>query len=102
VAQFDVHKNPGGGLYPLLLDVQSSALDRLDGRVVVPLVPRKKYGAKPIARLNPTAVIGNVEYVLVFQDLAQTPLAALGERVVSLSARRSELIAALDFLFTGI
>lgn len=102
MAQFDVFKNPRGGVYPLLLDVQSEVLARLERRIVVPMVVRKKFGPKPIVRLNPIAEVAGVEYVLLFQDLAAIPGTALGERVDSLASRRSDLVAALDLLFTGI
>jgi toxin CcdB len=102
MAQFDVFKNPRGGTYPLLVDVQADVLSRLERRVVVPLVPRKKYGAKPISKLNPMTTIAGVEYVLVFQDLAAVPVTALGERVTSLADRRVDLVGAIDLLFTGI
>src|SRR5689334_13601796 len=93
MAQFDVFRNPRGGTYPLLLDVQSDVLARLERRVVVPLVARKKYGAKPIAKLNPVVAIGGTEYVALFQDLAAVPLSALAERVDSLTDRRADVIA---------
>ena len=99
--QFDVYKNPRGGLYPLLLDIQTDLLGSLATRVVVPLVARKKYGA-PITRLHPTATIGGVEYVLKFHDLAAVPASVLAQRVDSLAHRRTELVAALDLLFTGV
>jgi toxin CcdB len=102
MAQFDVFKNPRGGAYPLLLDIQSDVLSRLENHVVVPLVARKKYGHKPIARLNPVATIGGVEYLLIFQDLASMPVSALGERVASLAGRRVDLVAAIDPSFNGI
>jgi toxin CcdB len=98
--QFDVFKNPRGGAYPFLLDIQADVLSALATRVVVPLIAVKKYG-KPITRLHPTVTIGGVEYVLKFHDLAAIPATALGERVQSLANRRPELIAALDLLFTG-
>ena len=102
MAQFDVYKNPRRGAYPLLLDVQADLLSQLATRVVVPLMSSKRYGARPITGLNPTAVIGDKEYVLVFQELAGIPTAVLRQPVVSLAARRTELVAALDLLFTGI
>jgi toxin CcdB len=102
MAQFDVHRNPRGGDYPLLIDVQSDLLQRLATRVVVPLITAKRYGGRPITRLNPTAKIRAVEYVLVFQELAAIPASALGESVTSLADRRVELVAALDLLFTGV
>lgn len=100
MSQFDVHENPRGGDYPLLLDVQSELLARFATRVVVPLTPRETHGP-PVSRLNPTATIGGVEYVLVFQELAAIPASALGDAVASLASRRIELMAAIDLLFTG-
>lgn len=102
MAQFDVHKNPRAGAYPLLLDVQADVLSQLSTRVVVPLMTLKRYGASPITRLNPIAKIRNTEYVLVFQELAAVPASALGNRVTSLEDRRDDVIAAVDLLFTGI
>lgn len=102
MAQFDVFKNPAGGVYPLLLDIQSDALAKLDRRIVVPMVPRRKYISIPIPRLNVVASVRATDYVVVFQDLASIPRSALGDRVDSLIGQRDELIAALDLLFTGI
>lgn len=102
MAQFDVCRNPSGGLFPLLLDVQAEILSALATRVVVPMAPLKRFGSKPISRLNPTVRIGRVEYVLVFQELAAIPSTALGKRVGTLTSRRSEIVNALDLLFTGI
>jgi toxin CcdB len=101
MAQFDVYKNPRGGAYPLLVDVQSEVLARLATRAVVPMMALKRYG-KPISRLNPTTTVGKTEYVLVFQELAAIPAASLVEHVASLASRRDELIRALDLLFTGL
>jgi hypothetical protein len=38
----------------------------------------------------------------VVQELAAIPAALLREKVLSLGARRSEIVAALDLLFTGL
>jgi toxin CcdB len=101
MAQFDVYRNPRGGNYALLLDVQSELLSRLATRIVVPMMAVKRYGAKPITRLNPTARIAGSEYVLVVQELAAIPASELRDRAASLHARRAEIIAALDLLLTG-
>jgi len=101
MAQFDVHRNPGSRDFPLVLDVQSELLSRLATRVVVPMARRSAWALQPIKRLNPTARIAEVEYVLVFQELAAIPAGELGARVGSLAKRRADLIAALDLLFTG-
>lgn len=102
MGQFDLHKNPKGGAYPLLLDIQSEMLARLSTRVVAPLMTVKRYGARPITRLNPIVKIKGVDHVIVFQELAAIPASALGDPVSSLVSRRADLIAALDLLFTGI
>jgi toxin CcdB len=100
MAQFDVYKNSRGGQYPYLLDVQHDNLASFPSRVVVPLIPIKTY-TSPTTRLHPRVTIAAVEYVLKFHDLGAVLLNTLGKPVLSLADRRSELIAAIDFLFTG-
>ncbi len=102
MAQFDLYRNPRGGAYPLVLDLQADVVGRLATRIVAPLMTLKRYGAKPITRLNPMVSIDETEYVIVFQELAAVPASALGELVTSLASRRTDLIAAIDLLFTGI
>src|SRR4051812_17403112 len=99
--QFDVVKNRRRGLFPLLLDVQADALHSLGTRIVVPMVPRRKAEAPPVARINPTATVLGVEYVLLFNELAAIEVEALGEIVATLRSRRSDWITALDMVFTG-
>jgi toxin CcdB len=99
--QFDVYKNPRGGLFPLLLDIQADFLVSLATRVVVPMAPRKKWGARPMTGLNPLATLGGVEYVLAFQELAAIQHSSLGALVGSLADRRADLIGAIDLLVTG-
>ena len=101
MAQYDVHSDSQGKLYPLLLDVQADLLSHLDTRTVVPLAPRRRYPATPIRRLNPIVMLKGVEYVAIFQELAAISVHELGEIKGSLAAQRSEVIAALDLLFTG-
>lgn len=102
MAQFDVYRNPRGGRFPLLLDVQAELLARLETRVVVPMAHQSRYGARPISVLNPTATVRGVKYVLVFQELAAIPSSAMKDPIASLASRREDLVAALDLLFTGI
>lgn len=101
MAQFDVFKLPSRGSFPLALDVQCDELGGLGSRVVVPMAVRRRYG-KPISRLNPVALVGGLEYVLIFQEMAAIPVTALRNKVGSLLSCRPDLIAALDLLFTGI
>ncbi len=99
--QFDVYRNPRPGRHPLLLDVQADLLERLATRVVVPMTRLEDSGT-PISRLNPTATIEGIEYVLAFQELAAIPASALAEPVATLASRRTELLAAVDLLFAGV
>jgi toxin CcdB len=102
MAQFDVHYDRRSKQHPLLLDIQTDWLAGLSTRLVVPLVPRERYGAKPIVkRLNPMLIIEHAEYVARFQDLAAVMKSQLGSVITSLRARRVELIAAVDLLVTG-
>ncbi|MEP6859734.1 MAG: CcdB family protein [Deltaproteobacteria bacterium] len=100
--QFDVLRNPRGGAYPFVVDLQCDSLARFATRIVAPMIAAKRYGRKPITRLNPIARVNRADYVVVVQDLASIPITELGELVTSLRAHRSELIAALDLMFTGV
>ena len=102
MAQFDIYRNPRKRRYPVLLDIQDDLLSQLSTRVVVPLTPLERYGARPITRLNPTAVINGTDYVAVFQELAAVPASVLHKPIGSLADRRSDFVAAIDLLFTGI
>jgi toxin CcdB len=101
MAQFDVHKDKKGKIYPLLVDVQADLLTHLDTRVVVPLALKRTYRAKPMRILNPTVIVRNVEYVAVFQEVAAIAASELGDVVGSVASQRSIVIGALDFLLTG-
>lgn len=102
MAQFDVYRNLNrktSKTVPYLLDVQTDFLDMLVTRVVVPLILADK--VKGARRLNPEFVIEGRKVVMSALELAGISIRALGERVVSLKDQRSEIIAALDIVFTG-
>lgn len=103
MAQFDVFRNPmeetSPGI-PYLLDVQSDLLESLSTRVVVPLVADSLM-RKAVKHLNPALTIENSLVFMSTAELAGIPVRSLGEKVCSLKDRRLEIIAALDFLFTG-
>lgn len=104
MAQFDVYPNPNPATrknIPYLLDVQAELLDAMATRVVVPLVLAEVMG-QGVKQLNPHFKIKGVALVMSTAELAGVSSRILGEKVVSLKARRDEIIAALDLLFTGI
>ena len=104
MAQFDIYRNPNPATckaIPYLLDVQNDLLDRLATRVVVPLVLAEEMGAAARV-LNPKFIIEGVAVVMSTAELAGVSNRSLGNKVASLKDRRGEIIAALDFLITGI
>lgn len=103
MAQFDVYRNSNPAsraMIPFLLDVQSDMLEPLATRIVIPLVLASEMG-KAAKYLNPPVEIEGVALVMSTAELAGVPSRLLGDKVLSLAHRRDEIIAALDFLFSG-
>ncbi len=104
MAQFDVVENTNAETrktVPLLLDVQSDLLDSMATRIVIPLIDADQYGP-PVARLNPVVEIDGAAFVLSTAEMAGVPASVLGRRVANLSRRRTEILAAIDILFSGV
>jgi toxin CcdB len=103
--QFSVHKNKNPktrGSYPYLVDVQSDLLNDLGTRVVVPLIKRTASINKPIKNLMPVIRVDGQEFIMMVPQLAGIATSDLGAQVTSVAQHRGEVIAALDFLITGI
>ncbi len=103
MAQFDVYENPNketNQTVPFLLDLQADLLDNLVTRVVAPLVVAAMMGGA-VRHLNPRFKVKDNEVFMSTAELAGVPISALGEKVDSLREQRDDIIAALDFLFTG-
>lgn len=103
MAQFDAYENKNGEtceIFPFLLDVQSEVLSDLPTRVVVPLVLSTVL-SKSIPVLTPLLKIMDVEVRMATPQLVGVHTNVLGSRICSLKDQRSEIIAALDLLFTG-
>lgn len=104
MAQFDVHRNPAPskGRVPFLLDVQADLLRALATRVVVPLVKPAEVGNRVIRQLHLEVEVEGHKLVALTSELAAIPVKALGPRVSSLVALRTEIVRALDVLITGV
>ena len=103
MAQFDVYENKNPETtqsIPYLLDVQVDLLNNMATRVVVPLITVAAMG-KAAYHLNPQFEIKGTSVIMSTAELAGVSLHVLGEKVCSLKEQRNEIIAALDFLFTG-
>ena len=87
---------------PYVIELQVDLLDDLPTRVVAPLVPVAIFrGAIP--HLNPILEVDGIPHVLLTQQLAAIPRRALAAPPVSNAENaRYEIIAAVDFLVTGI
>ncbi len=102
MAQFDVFRfAPRGAGFAFVVDLQNSLLEDLATRIVAPLYPLKA-GHRPILRLNPVFQIDGKTYYLATQELTALRIKSVGAKVTSLEERRDEIIAALDFLVTGV
>lgn len=105
MAQYDVYANSDRrtrSFIPYFIDIQSDFLDDLETRLVMPLVPSGRRET-PIPRLHPVVEIDGKLHHIVTQEMAAVPRQVLsGKPVANLSDRSYEIIAAVDFLVTGI
>lgn len=105
MSQFRAYENPNKATrktYPYLLDIQSNLLDDLRTTVVVPLCPASLAGKAAIGKLCPTVEIAGKHFVALTQQVAGVDRKSLGKEICDLSQYRSAVIAALDFIISGI
>jgi len=103
--QFTVYRNTGkSAIYPLLLDVTSDIIDQLERRIVIPLLPVEKYpGNSRPERLVPLIRLDNEDaYAVMTHEMASIPVRSLGAVYCDASSYRTEIKAAIDFIFDGI
>ncbi|MGH8492465.1 MAG: CcdB family protein [Moraxellaceae bacterium] len=103
--QFTAYKNSNAATkarFPFLLNVQSNLLDELETRVVIPLMPLTALKGKALTRLMPIVKIADADYVLLTPQLAGIARKELGATAADLSDQRDTIMAAMDFLLTGI
>lgn len=105
MAQFLAYKNPNPGTrkqYPYLLDIQSDLLSELKTTVVIPLCPAEIAAPMSLTRLNPPFNLDGETFIAITQDIAGIDRSQLGAQAYDLSTYRSEIIAAVDFVLSGI
>jgi CcdB protein. len=105
MAQFSAYHNLNPlskNTYPYLLDIQTTLLNDLETRLVIPLTPKKKLEKGIIKNLNPIIKIENKEYIVLTQQMAAIPIKNIGAMISECLSNRQEIIAAVDFLITGI
>ena len=102
MAQFDLYLPARPMRVAYFIDLQTDFLDRLDTVVVAPLVPEELAEFRGHRSLSPRFTIEGKEHVLEAVHLAAIERRMLGPKVGSLAEKRYDILAALDFIFTGI
>jgi toxin CcdB len=103
--QFSVcrNKNPQTReAIPFLLDIQNDLLAGLETRVVVPLCPASAMQGRTLRTLMPILEVEGKSFFMLTPQMAGVPKGELGAPVAQLEQHRFEIIAAVDFLLTGI
>jgi toxin CcdB len=104
MTQFDVFANPIAATrsaYPFLVILQSDFAPHARERIVAPLVPTRLM-PKGVSRLTPIVALDGAEHTILVPALAGVRAKDLTERRGSISFARSDLLAALDYLFFGV
>ncbi|WP_117234777.1 CcdB family protein [Vibrio maerlii] len=105
MSQFSLYQNNDKSTataYPYFVDVQSEMLDTLNTRLVIPLTPVEMLEKKAPTHLCPVIHIDEGDFVILTHQMASIPTKILRKPVNDLSNFRNEIIAAIDFLITGI
>jgi toxin CcdB len=105
MSQFTLYKNNDKSTataYPYFVDVQSELLDTLNTRLVIPLTPLELIEKKTPTHLCPTIHIEEGDFAILTHQMASVPVKILTDPVNELSTFRNEIVAAIDFLVTGI
>lgn len=104
MAQFDVYQNPSsrtGKDMPLLVDIQSSLLDQLDTRIVIPLIRPSALAGERIDYLYPEVFYGEETLSLLTTQISAINKSRLEQAVGSLRDQRDSILRALDFVISG-
>jgi toxin CcdB len=105
MSQFSVYRNEDMAtktIYPYFLNVQNDLLDELNSRVVIPFSTPGSIKHRDAKKLCPIIKIDDKEFVLLTHQITTVPESLLKTQVTEVTAFRSEIISALDLLFTGI
>jgi len=104
MAQFIRYKNNGESrdIYPFFVDVQSELLESLNTRMVIPLIFADMLASKAPEHLCPTIHIDHASFILLTHQMTSVPVSILTDPVDSLETFRTEIIAAIDLLVTGV
>jgi toxin CcdB len=101
--QFDVVANSDAedaAHRPFLVVLQSDLGSGLHSTIVAPLASREQFSGAE--RLNPIVPVQGLEFWLATHELFAVDRRVLRQPIANLSDHRDAIIAALDFVFTGL
>lgn len=104
MAQFDVYKNPSNTTQrelPFLVDIQSSLLEQLETRIVIPLVRLSTLQNQGIPSLYPEFSYENQQLALLTTQVSGIHKALLKQPIGTLAQQRDTILKALDFAISG-
>jgi toxin CcdB len=104
MAQFDVFVNPivaARRAYPLVVTLQSDFAQYARDQIVAPLVPFESM-PNTVSRLTPIVAFDGSKHMVLVPALTGMRSRDLTERRSSVVSSRSELLAAIDYLFFGV
>ena len=104
MAQFDVFVNPFSAIrraYPFVVAMQSEFTVNGAEQLVAPIASND-YGPPGIRRVMPVVALQGIDHVVVVPRLTVMRSRDLVEKVSSIAAARTELLAAIDYLFFGV
>lgn len=105
MAQFSVYQNKNKATqqaYPYLLSIQTDLLATMQTCVVVPLTSLQTISHQPMSKLTPILTVQGQDYCMMTPQLAGIHKRELGAEVAVLSAYQPDIIAAIDFLLSGV
>ncbi len=103
--QFDLYVNTDkdtNKTYPYFIDIQNDLLGTLNSRVVIPLAPVTKSSKTYPQNLCPLLEIKNRSFALLTHQITSVSTNFLKKNEGSMIFNRDEIVAAIDFLVTGI
>lgn len=105
MVQFSVYENKNKATqvrFPFLLNIQNDLLATMQTCVVVPLTPVQTMTHSPMNKLTPVLIVQGQEYCMMTPQLAGIHKRELGAEVAVLNNYQHEIIAAMDFLLSGV
>ncbi|BFM13499.1 CcdB family protein [Simiduia litorea] len=103
--QFDLYINTDkdtNKTYPYFVDIQNQLLDTLNSRAVIPLTPISNSDKSYPENLCPMVEIKGKKFALLTHQITSVSRSFLKKKEGSLATSRNDIVAAIDFLVTGI